>query len=111
MFRFFIALLLVFSIAIGRLVEAQGFFWEDSFMFMALLLFVIGFRVSIRVSSGCWIGDSEWIYFPLYLLVLLGLYRWVQNWEVAFVIAAGFATFFWLDYLRVRIGQLDQDTQ
>lgn len=107
MFRLYMAILLAVSVAIGKVVETQGDFWAGSFLFLTLAIFLLIFRVAIRLKSGEWVTASEWLYFPLYVLLLTGLWLWVRAWDAAFVVAGGFAIFLWLDYLRVQLKPKD----
>lgn len=97
------AVLFGISVAIGKVAETQGEFWEGSFLFLTLLLFLLGFRIVVRLKFGEWATENEWMYFPLYILLLAALWLWVRVWDAAFVFAGGFAIFIWLDYLRERL--------
>lgn len=103
------AILLAVSVAVGKVVEGQGAFWAGSFLFTTLALFLLGFRIAIRAKSGEWMTDSEWLYFPLYILLLVALWLWVRAWDAAFVIVGGLTIYLWLDYLRGQLELRDQN--
>jgi hypothetical protein len=109
--NFFITFFLVAtSVAIGKIVDAQGLYWSGSFLFITIIFMLIGNRLIIRIQSGEWKAPNEWLYFPLYLLILVGLWLWVRVWDVAFIVIGGFAFYFWLDHLRDRLEMSDRDS-
>jgi len=83
--NFFVtAFLVAISAAIGKIVDAQGEPWSGSFLFIALLFMLVGNRLIIRFQSGEWKLNNEWLYFPLYVLLLVGLWLWVRAWDAAY---------------------------
>jgi hypothetical protein len=110
MFRLCMTIVFAASFTLGKVAEAQGPDWDGSFLFITSVIFALGFRVAIRVQSGAWVTDNEWLYFPLYLLFLVGLWLWVRAWDAAFVVVGGFALYLWIDYLRGQLTVRDRDT-
>lgn len=97
------ALLVAVSVAIGKILEAQGGFWSGSFLFFATAFMLIGSRILIRFKFGQWRLDNDWIYFPVVLFLLFSLWLWLRIWDAAFVLAGGFALYLWLDNINERL--------
>lgn len=81
-------------------IERLGGIWEDSFLFISISIFLVLFRLLIRIRGRSWITSSEWIFVPIYLLLIPSLWWWVKEGIHAFAILFGVCLCSWLLYIQ-----------
>lgn len=90
-------------------IDGLGGFWEDSFLFIGTAIFLILFRLLIRIKNSSWTLSFEWMFVPIYLLLIPSLWWWVKSGSHAFVILFGICISSWLLYIHSLISERNTD--
>jgi hypothetical protein len=91
---------LVPAYIIGKLVDEIGGFWNNSFIFIALITFFTLFRLYMQFYYKSWRVKDEWIFVPLYLLLIPSLWWWVKSASIIFILTYAILLSSWLIYVR-----------
>jgi hypothetical protein len=86
--------------AVGYTVDSSSNLWKNSFLFVSLITFFVVYRLIIFYKSKTWKIKDEWVFFPLYLVIIPSLWLWIGRFDAAFILLYFFLHCTWIVYVQ-----------
>ena len=98
--RFWSFISLIPAYIIAKSIDGIGGFWDNSFLFISLVIFFAFIKIRIRLSEKSWISEGEWIFIPIYLLIIPALWWWLKLSPIIFIFTFSVLFSSWLIYIQ-----------